>query len=180
MNYITAPLMVKNKEVAEGGEEVDEKVKGGCGEKGLELSVTENGKERKSKMIASCGFLEDELRQCSKEEGVTMAEVKRLRVKEFQKSYMKVGVKKLLRTGIVPVRQWRAHAVGMDLAERLKLRRQMAGAAGKRRTTSLSIFMEAFEVEEELSTMATQAWADGVCLSKWCAEQNRSMDEADP
>ena len=24
-------------------------------------------------MIASCGFLEDELRQCSKEEGVTMA-----------------------------------------------------------------------------------------------------------
>ena len=31
-------------------------------------------KEGKSKMIASCGFLEDELRQCSKEEGVTMAE----------------------------------------------------------------------------------------------------------
>ena len=25
-------------------------------------------------MIASCGFLEDELRQCSKEEGVTMAD----------------------------------------------------------------------------------------------------------
>ena len=36
------------------------------------MSVTENGKEGKSKMIASCGFLEDELRQCSKEEGVTM------------------------------------------------------------------------------------------------------------
>ena len=31
--------------------------------KGLKLSVTENGKEGKSKMIASCGFLEDELRQ---------------------------------------------------------------------------------------------------------------------
>ena len=38
------------------------------------LSVTEKGKEGKSKMIASCGFLEDELRQCSKEEGVTMAD----------------------------------------------------------------------------------------------------------
>ena len=37
------------------------------------MSVNENGKEGKSKMIASCGFLEDELRQCSKEEGVTMA-----------------------------------------------------------------------------------------------------------
>ena len=33
-------------------------------------SVTEDGKEGKSKMIASCGFLEDEMRQCSKEEGV--------------------------------------------------------------------------------------------------------------
>ena len=38
------------------------------------LSVTENGKEGKSKMIASCRLLEDELRQCSKEEGVTMAD----------------------------------------------------------------------------------------------------------
>ena len=39
------------------------------------MSVTENGKEGKegkSKMIAPCGFLEDELLQCSKE-GVTMA-----------------------------------------------------------------------------------------------------------
>ena len=41
---------------------------------GLELSVTENGKEGKSKIIASCGFLEDELRQRSKEGGVTMAD----------------------------------------------------------------------------------------------------------
>ena len=29
--------------------------------KGLNLSVTENGKEGKSKMIASCGFPENEL-----------------------------------------------------------------------------------------------------------------------
>ena len=42
--------------------------------KGLTLSVTENGEEGKSKMIASCGFLENELRQCSKEEGVTLAD----------------------------------------------------------------------------------------------------------
>ena len=42
---------------------------------GLKLSVTENGKEGKSKMIASCGFLENELRQFSKEEeGVILAD----------------------------------------------------------------------------------------------------------
>ena len=41
--------------------------------KGLKLSVTENGKEGKSKMIASCRLLDDERVQCSKEEGVTMA-----------------------------------------------------------------------------------------------------------
>ena len=38
------------------------------------MSVTENGKEGKSKMIASRGFLEDEVLQCSKEKGVTMAD----------------------------------------------------------------------------------------------------------
>ena len=42
--------------------------------KGFKLSVTENWKEGKSKTIASCGFLEDELRQFSKEEGVTLAD----------------------------------------------------------------------------------------------------------
>ena len=42
--------------------------------KGLKLSVTENGKECKSKVIASCGFLEEEFRQFSKEQGVTLAD----------------------------------------------------------------------------------------------------------
>ena len=41
--------------------------------------------------------------------------------------------------------------------------RQTAAAAGKKSTTSLSMFMEAcgLEVEEELSTTATQFWAEG-------------------
>ena len=70
------------------------KLKDEVEKKGLKLSVTENGEEGKSKMIASCGFLEKELQQCSKEEGVTMADdvetpgvdlrtrVKRLEAKE--------------------------------------------------------------------------------------------------
>ena len=77
---------------------------------------------------------------------------------------MKVGVGKLLRAGTAPARTWRVHAVGLAPKERLKLRRQMAAAAGKKSTTSLSWFMEAhgLEVEEEHSTLATQCWAEGV------------------
>ena len=86
-------------------------------------------------MIASCGFLENELSQFSKEEGVALPDsmetlgvdlrtrVKRLGAREKarskkcklrfsiikknrKKNYMKVGVKKLLRTGVVPTRTW--------------------------------------------------------------------------
>ena len=45
----------------------------------------------------------------------------------------------------------------------------MAAAAGKMSTTSLSLFIEAYgiEVEEELSTLATQYWAEGIWTGKW-------------
>ena len=49
-------------------------LKRGSGRKASKLSVTENGKEGTSKMIASCGFLDEEFRQFSKEEGVTMTD----------------------------------------------------------------------------------------------------------
>ena len=64
--------------------------------------------------------------------------------KAFQKNYMKVGVKKLLRAGMVPARTWGVHAVGIASTERPKWRRQIAAAAGKKNTTSLSLPMEAF------------------------------------
>ena len=70
---ITA-LVKGRKEVAEMAKKVIMKLKEEVEKKkGLKLSVTESGKEGKNKMIASCGFLEDELRQCSKAEGVTLA-----------------------------------------------------------------------------------------------------------
>ena len=182
---ITVLLKGVNREVAEAAKKVMKKLKEEIEKKSLKLSVTENGKKGKSKMIASCGFLEDELRQSSKQ-GVTLADsvetlgvdlrtrVKRLGAKEkerrnkckerfsiikknkaFQKSYIKVGVIKLLRAGMVQARTWREHAVGMAPTERLKLRRQMAAAAaaGKKSMTSLSLFIEAcgLEVEEERS-----------------------------
>ena len=136
MDDITALLRRKNKVMSEMAKKVMKILKE-VERKGLKLSVTEDGKEGKSKMIASCGFLEDELRQFSREEGVTMADsvdslgvdlrtrVKKLGAKEkarrkkcrvgsslikknkaFQKSKMKVGVKKLLRAGMMPARTW--------------------------------------------------------------------------
>ena len=113
--------------------------------KGLKLSVTDNGKKGKSKMIASWGLLENELSLFSKE-GVTLTDsvetlgvdlrtiFKRLRAKEkarrkkckvkfsiikkneaFQENYMKAGVNKLPRAGMMLARTWGAHAVGMCL-----------------------------------------------------------------
>ena len=97
--------------------------------KKLKAEVEKNGKEGKSKMIASCGFLEDEMRQCSKEgrsEETLGVDMNGLGVKEkamrkkcrlrfsliekknkvLQKNCMKVVVKKLLRAGMVPARTW--------------------------------------------------------------------------
>ena len=56
------------------------------------------------------------------------------------------------------------------------MRRQMAAAAGKKSTTSLSLFMETYglEVEEELSTMAIQYWAEGVWIGTWSHEQKEA------
>ena len=77
---------------------------------------------------------------------------------------------------MTPARAWRVRAVGMAPTEGLKWRRQMAATAGKKSTTSLSLFMEAFglEVEEELSTLATQYWAEGVWTGKWYHEQREA------
>ena len=74
MDDITALVKGRNKDVAEMAKKVMKKLKEEVEKKGLKLSVTENGKEGKSKMIASCGFLENELSQFSKEEGITLAD----------------------------------------------------------------------------------------------------------
>ena len=62
------------------------------------------------------------------------------------------------------------------LPRKFNLRRQMAAAAGKKSTTSLSLFMKAFglEVEAELFTRVTQTWAAGVWVGKWCTGQKEA------
>ena len=56
---------------------------------------------------------------------------------------------------MVQARTWRIHAVETAPTERFKLRKQMAAAAGKTSTASLSLLMETFglEVEAVLSAM---------------------------
>ena len=64
----------RSKEVAVMAKEVMKKLNEEVEKNGLKLPVTQNGKEGMSKMIASCGFVETELRQFSGEEGVTLAD----------------------------------------------------------------------------------------------------------
>ena len=91
----------------------------------------------------------------------------------LQKSYMRVDVKHVLRAGMMPVRTWGVHAVVMASTERLKLKRQVAAAAGKKNTTSLLLFMEANGLRRRIGTftLATQYWAEGVSMGKGYHEQ---------
>ena len=85
-------------------------------------------------------------------------------------------MRKLLRTCLVPARARGGQAVGMALTDRLKLRRQMAAAAGKKESVSLSLLMEVniLDVEEELSTTAPLAWAEGSWMGRWAGEQKEA------
>ena len=58
-------------------------------------------------------------------------------------------MRKLLRMGLVLASVWERQAVGSSDTERLKLRRQMAAAAGKNESVSLSLFMEINMLEVE-------------------------------
>ena len=154
--------------------------------------------------------MEEELGQCSKEEGVTMADrvdmlgvdlrtrVKRLGAKgkarwkkcktldheeeqDPPKELQEGGGQEGATSGYGASKNVVVHAVGMAPTERSKLRRQMAAAARKTGTTSLSLFMDAFglEVEEDLSTLATRYWAEGAWIGKWPVEQKEAwMNQA--
>ena len=61
------------------------------------MSFTENGREGKSKMIASCGFLENELSQFSMEEGVTLADSVETLGVDLRTKIKKLGVKEKAR-----------------------------------------------------------------------------------
>ena len=64
--------------------------------------------------------------------------------------------------------------MGIAPTERLKFRRQLAAAAGKKESVPLSLIVDAdkLEVEEVHSTMATRAWVEGSWMGRWAREQN--------
>ena len=97
MDDITALVRGRNKEVSQMGKKMVKRPREEVEKRGLKLSVYENGKEGKSKMIASCGFLEEELRQCSKEEGVTMADSVETRGVDLRTRVKNLGVKEKAR-----------------------------------------------------------------------------------
>ena len=66
MDDITALVKGRNKDVVEMAKKVVKKLKEEVEKKDLKLSVTENGKEGKSKMTALCGYLEEEVASIQK------------------------------------------------------------------------------------------------------------------
>ena len=62
----------------------------------------------------------------------------------FQKSFLRIGVRKLLRMGLVPARVRGGQAVGSAPTEGLKLRKQVAATAGNKESVSLSLFMDGY------------------------------------
>ena len=81
-------------------------------------------------------------------------------------------MRKLLRTGLVPAGAWGGQAVGIAPTERQTLRRQMAQPQQQARRNRLSFISEVnnLEFEEEVSTMATLAGAEGVWVGRWREE----------
>ena len=69
--------------------------------------------------------------------------------------------------------------MGIAHTERLKLRRKISVAACKKKSVSLSLFMEvnSLEVEEELSTMATLFCAKGVCVDGKMEERETEREQ---
>ena len=103
-------------------------------EKGLKVSVAEEGKEGNSKVIASCSYLEEKFQECRKREEVRVDWTTRktagseqkarrnkcdvrcsaARRKLFFQNYIRIGVRKLLIMALVLVRRWRGQAVGIS------------------------------------------------------------------
>ena len=141
--------------------------------KGRKLSVTEDGKEGKSKMIASCGFLENELGQFSGE-GVASADsvetlgvdqrtrVNRLGAKEkarrkkckvrfsllkknkaFQKELHEGGCQEAVTSGYVASKNVESLSSGDVSHGGVKIEETDGSCSGPKSTISLSLFMEA-------------------------------------
>ena len=154
MDDVTTFKSGRNKELVEMAEKVLKELKRVVEERCLKLSITER-RERDERARPSLpasiwrrGFRES-IRERepsiweAKEKARRKCDVRFSLVTKnrlFQKNYTWIGVRKLLRTGLVLARAWRGEVVGSVPTEKLKLRRQMAAVAGKKESVSLSFF----------------------------------------
>ena len=72
---------------------------------------------------------------------------------------------------MVPARTWRACS-GNGAHRMVKIEEADGSSTGKKSTTSMEVF--GLEVGEELASMATQTWAEGVWIGQWCTEQREA------
>ena len=83
---------------------------------------------------------------------------------------------------MMPARTWfgEPHAVGGVSYGEAKIEKTDGSCNRQKSATLLSFFVETYgpEAEEELSTMATQYWAEGVWTRKMESRAERSLDEA--
>ena len=154
-------------------------------EKGLKLSNREGGKERQSKVVGSCCCQEERFQECSKKRsgscnqgGITRSGLENendaggsdvrcevfgaRRNRTLQKNYVRIGVGKLLRMGLVFARRWREQAVDISATESLQVE---AAAAGRKESVSQSLFVEVDE--EDVSTLAALFRKEGVWTGRW-------------
>ena len=85
-------------------------------------------------------------------------------------------VNKLQRAGMMPTRTWAAQCSGDVSHGEVKNEEAYGGCCGQEEY-DLPLFVletHGLEVEEELSTMATQYWAEGVWIGKWCREHKEA------
>ena len=64
----------------------------------------------------------------------------------------------------------------MGISSTERLRPHMEPAAGNKASATLSLFLEAdeLEVEKEMSTMATTLWREGVWMNRWIGELQKA------
>ena len=71
---------------------------GDAEEKGLKLSVTEGGKDVKSWVLASCRYVKEKFQECSKREGVGLADSVEIPGADLRKRTKKLGAKEKTRS----------------------------------------------------------------------------------
>ena len=94
--------------------------------------------------------------------------------KTFQKNYMKMGTEEVATSGYGASKDEVSSCGRVGACRKIKIEEVDGGSSRQKEYDFVFffLFMEAFglEIEEELSLLATQYWAEAVWMVKWCLE----------